>query len=226
MDALFANAPEIISKASQSPLGIFALMILVTGILAFVFFRAAPVAVRSSVFFLIFTGVVAFGVAIVRQLPAPGDTGPDARQPETATGETRRDVRPPQAAHANVDGQWKGHEAMSLQELRRFFQYVYLPPADLLFTLKRDGDAVRGKVTVLKNDSVYNSADLDYGILEGKLDGSKLSFQIKTEVRVNGTEVVRVDRFDGTVDGDRIHFWVQEDSGRPPLEFTASRVGP
>lgn len=64
MEKLFENAPEIISAAAKSPLGLFALMILVLAVLGFFFFRQASERTRVTIFLLMFIGVVAFGIAI------------------------------------------------------------------------------------------------------------------------------------------------------------------
>jgi hypothetical protein len=64
MEKFFENAPEIISAAAKSPLGLFALMILVLAVLGFFFFRQASERTRVVVFVLMFVGVAAFGIAI------------------------------------------------------------------------------------------------------------------------------------------------------------------
>ena len=56
--------PEIIKQASTSVLGIFALMILLLGCLAYVFFRRAPVKTRQLMFLTLFAGVTMYGIAI------------------------------------------------------------------------------------------------------------------------------------------------------------------
>jgi hypothetical protein len=58
------SIPEIIKQASSSPLGIFALMIVVVGLLAYVFFKRAPIRIRVAMFSSILLGVVLYGVAI------------------------------------------------------------------------------------------------------------------------------------------------------------------
>ena len=70
MEKLFENAPEIIREAAKSPLGLFALMILVLAILGFFFFREASERTRIAIFALMFTGVVSFGIAIFAVPPA------------------------------------------------------------------------------------------------------------------------------------------------------------
>jgi len=65
-DAAVRTVPDIIKQASASPLGIFALIILGVGVLAFYFFRTAPVNVRTLIFVMMFMGVVLYGFAITR----------------------------------------------------------------------------------------------------------------------------------------------------------------
>lgn len=69
MEKLFENAPKIIGEASKSPLGLFALMILVLAVLGFFFFRKALERTRIAIFMLMFTGVVSFGIAIFHAVP-------------------------------------------------------------------------------------------------------------------------------------------------------------
>src|ERR1700722_13467098 len=65
-DAAVRTVPDIIKQASASPLGIFALMILGVGVLAFYFFRTAPLSVRTLIFVMMFMGVVLYGFPITR----------------------------------------------------------------------------------------------------------------------------------------------------------------
>lgn len=75
---------EIIAEASKSPLGIFALMILVVSGLAVTYFRKAQLRVRVSIFILIFAGVVAYAISLSqmlddgpKQVEIPGDSDPN-----------------------------------------------------------------------------------------------------------------------------------------------------
>jgi len=67
--------PEVFKLVVQSTLGILAMMIMVLGALAALFFKRAPVGIQVMIFVLIFSGVVAFSVAVVRETP-PGAGGP------------------------------------------------------------------------------------------------------------------------------------------------------
>lgn len=58
--------PDIIKEASQSELGILALLIVAVGLLAYVFFRTSSDKVKLIAFLLIFAGAAAYGIAVVR----------------------------------------------------------------------------------------------------------------------------------------------------------------
>lgn len=59
------TVPDILKEASKSPLGIFALMVLLLGGLAYVFFRRANPRIKIIIFMVLFAGAVAYGVAVV-----------------------------------------------------------------------------------------------------------------------------------------------------------------
>lgn len=71
------SIPEIIKQASSSSLGIFALMIIVIGLLAYFFFVHAPVKIRFIIFSSILLGVALYGFAITRatQSTTPASDG-------------------------------------------------------------------------------------------------------------------------------------------------------
>ena len=200
LEQLIKSAPEIISKAAQSPLGILALMILVVGVLAVLFFQQAPVAVRVSIFVLILGSACAFGVAVVREIPPPP---------------------PPPPPPVDVSGEWDGQGPTGTDEVRKNFQYVYFPPGNMTFTFVADGNALRGTVRLRKR--FYRAFDSEYGLLDGKIEGRRVSFDVHAEFAVNDTPKMATERFSGDVDGSQIHFTVQEDTGYPPLQFTAVR---
>jgi len=58
--------PAIIEQASKSPLGIFALMIVLISALGYIFFKSAGPKVKVPIFLVMFAGVTAYGVAISR----------------------------------------------------------------------------------------------------------------------------------------------------------------
>lgn len=65
------SIPEIIKQASQSQLGILALLIIVLFGLAFYFFRKAPVRWRALIFLVFFLGVAGYAWAITRVATKP-----------------------------------------------------------------------------------------------------------------------------------------------------------
>ncbi len=70
MNELLKNAPAIIEAAAKSLLGTLALMVLLLGVLAFTYFRTASERARLSIYILLFSGVAAFGVAVIRATQA------------------------------------------------------------------------------------------------------------------------------------------------------------
>jgi len=76
MDALFENAPKIIEQAAKSPLGLFALMILVLAVLGYFFFKESSEITRLIIFIMMFSGVCIFGFAIFRAVPEKGPITP------------------------------------------------------------------------------------------------------------------------------------------------------
>ena len=70
---MWGSIPKIITAAAVSQLGIWALIIIVLGLIAFLFFRRAPVGYKVGVFVFMFIGFGLFGVATSRvELPPFG----------------------------------------------------------------------------------------------------------------------------------------------------------
>jgi hypothetical protein len=63
LNELFKALPDIIKNASQSRLGILALLAIIVGCLAWGFFREAPVKVRLATWSLILVGTISFFIA-------------------------------------------------------------------------------------------------------------------------------------------------------------------
>lgn len=66
-----------------------------------------------------------------------------------------------------------------------------------------------------------------HGIIDGKIDGSRLSFQTTSYSELNDRRYQEKHRYRGTISGDTIEFVLDTDSGYdapPPVEFTAHRV--
>lgn len=72
LEPVLKNIPDIIKEASQSQLGILALLIIVLFGLAIYFFRTAPMKLRAVIFLVFFAGVVAYGWEINRAASKPG----------------------------------------------------------------------------------------------------------------------------------------------------------
>ena len=66
LESVSKSVPEIIKQASQSQLGILALLIIVLFGLAIYFFRGAPIRWRALIFLVFFCGVVAYAWEINR----------------------------------------------------------------------------------------------------------------------------------------------------------------
>lgn len=60
------NISEIITAAAKSPLGIFALMIIILSMLAFYFFRNSSNKYKLTVFLSLFSGVFLFGYVVTK----------------------------------------------------------------------------------------------------------------------------------------------------------------
>lgn len=58
------NISEIIAEAAKSPLGIFALMIIILSLLAYYFFRNSSNKYKFTVFLFLFSGVFLFGYVV------------------------------------------------------------------------------------------------------------------------------------------------------------------
>jgi hypothetical protein len=71
LESVAKSIPEIIKQASQSQLGILALLIIVLFGLAFYFFRNAAVGWRVLIFLVFFGGVVAYAWEINRVAGRP-----------------------------------------------------------------------------------------------------------------------------------------------------------
>ena len=93
----------------------------------------------------------------------------------------------------------------------------------MTFHFLPDGDVLQGTLSMRKDDRFYISSDYDYGLLDGKIDGNRISFAVHSDFAVNDVPKVAVEHFSGRVEGNQIHFTVQEDTGYPPLQFTAVR---
>lgn len=67
MNDIFSNAPKIIEDAAKSQLGLFALMILITGVLGFYFFKKSSEVIKLTIFIPMLSGVFIFGYGIFQK---------------------------------------------------------------------------------------------------------------------------------------------------------------
>ena len=88
MNSLFENIPDIMKAASNNPLGVFALLIVIIAVISFFFFRKTSVRVRMAIFGLIFVGTVIFGISLFLNPYRKGDdqyasllTAPEQKYP-------------------------------------------------------------------------------------------------------------------------------------------------
>jgi hypothetical protein len=72
-------APDIIKAASASPLGILALLVLVLGFLAYVYFKSAPLSIRIGIFAALLLGASLYAVAITNAAQKKGADGPTSQ---------------------------------------------------------------------------------------------------------------------------------------------------
>jgi hypothetical protein len=74
LSEFFKALPDIIKNASQSPLGIIALLAIILGLLAWGFFREAPLRARLAIWLLILLGTTGFFVATVNASHSMSDS--------------------------------------------------------------------------------------------------------------------------------------------------------
>jgi tetratricopeptide (TPR) repeat protein len=96
---MWEHIPSIIEEAAKSPLGIWALVIIASGILGFAFFRRAPTAVKAGIFVFMFVGFGLFGLAASRVEPVPSKPGP--HKPEPSAGIKPSAEKPPKEKRAS-----------------------------------------------------------------------------------------------------------------------------
>ena len=98
----FENLAEIIKAASQSNLGIFALLAIALAVLAYFFFSGTSEKIKTAIFTMLFFGVFAFGVAIFGNNKSPDQdsiTIPE-RHSTSPQAPAAREALPTNGAHA------------------------------------------------------------------------------------------------------------------------------
>ena len=102
-----------------------------------------------------------------------------------------------------IDGSWQSEVA-----------YAWGPRATERFHFILDGETVNGTASFL---------GAPRGIQDGRLKDGRLTFRTRVDAGPGSPQFWNAYR--GRVDGDVIHFLLQDDRGSPPLQFTAARGG-
>jgi hypothetical protein len=113
-------------------------------------------------------------------------------------------------ASAKVDGAWQAT-----------VKYGWGDTYPEIFKFETDGHALTGTASYL------GAGRGDRGILDGKIDGNRITFMTKSYSTVNDKTYEEKHLYTGTLSGNAIGFSLQTDSGydsRVPEEFTATRV--
>ena len=101
-----------------------------------------------------------------------------------------------------IDGEWEARVA-----------YGWGVTATERFRLRVDGDTVAGTASFL---------GVPRGILDGRLDGDRIAF--RTPIAGGAESPAFSNGYRGRVQGNEIHFVLQDDRGSPPVEFIARRA--
>lgn len=143
-------------------------------------------------------GIGAWTYVSANASPAPSN-GP--RHESRTTGQS------PQPASVDLTGTWKAS-----------VKYSWGDTYAETFTFDVRGQELSGTAS-------YVTAP--HGIIDGRIDGNRLSFQTTSYSDLNEQRFQEKHRYRGTVSGDAIEFVLDTDSGYdapPPANFTAHRV--
>jgi hypothetical protein len=114
------------------------------------------------------------------------------------------------AAPAKVDGAWQAS-----------VKYSWGDTHAEIFKFDTEGHALTGTASYL------GAGRGDRGILDGKIDGNRITFTTKSFATLDDKTYEEKHFYSGTLSGNEIHFSLQTDSGydsRVPEKFTATRV--
>jgi hypothetical protein len=188
MEKLFENAPEIISAAAKSPLGLFALMILALAVLGFFFFRQASERTRVVVFVLMFVGVVAFGIAIfgASSLPSGESLVPnkDIEQlgdQKLAERQAQLELKLREMEEALERAKEKGQQSEPTQELPTQYANIggtWYGGGGVSYLIQQIGSAV----TIQEISSIYGVT----AVGQGTITGQDISFSYSTALGTRG----------------------------------------
>ncbi|MCI0694066.1 hypothetical protein L0337_18915 [candidate division KSB1 bacterium] len=193
MERLFENAPEIISAAAKSPLGLFALMILVLAVLGFFFFRQASERTRVTIFLLMFIGVVAFGIAIFSASSHPsGESLVPSKEIEQLSDQklAERQAQLEQKLREMEDAleraKEKGQQSESAQELPT--QYVNIAGTwyggGVSYLIQQIGSAL----TIQEISAIYGVT----AVGQGTINGHDISFSYNTALGTRGSALLKL----------------------------------
>jgi hypothetical protein len=113
-------------------------------------------------------------------------------------------------APAKVDGAWQAS-----------VKYSWGDTHAEIFKFDTEGHALTGTASYL------GAGRGDRGILDGKVDGNRITFTTKSFAMLDDKTYEEKHFYSGTLTGNEIHFSLQTDSGydsRVPEKFTATRV--
>jgi multisubunit Na+/H+ antiporter MnhG subunit len=82
------TVPEIIRAASASALGILALLIVILGVLAYVYFKSAPIKIRIGIFIALLFGASLYAFAIEKAAQSSGMTAIDGMVADAEKGDS------------------------------------------------------------------------------------------------------------------------------------------
>ena len=80
----------------------------------------------------------------------------------------------------------------------------------------------------VEGDKLFGTASFlgfKRGIEDGRIDGDKISFNVRFHEALEGMSTERTNRYTGVLSGGEIHFRMQDDKGSPPIEFIVSAPG-
>lgn len=208
MPELSAQLPAIIAEAAKSPLGIFALMIISLAILGFFFFKEATEKTRIGIFSLLFVGVAAFGLSLVRttSAAAPASDASASAAADTAAAAAAAEADAEAALVKSILGTWTA-------------DVVYFRPRSFRETFTFE--MLAGELRVTPTFTGSSRAPLQVRIREGAvlfdLPRQEIDRDVTTDV---------VSSYIGVIHADRIDFTLSHDNGDPTVKFAARRDEP
>ena len=104
---------------------------------------------------------------------------------------------------AAVSGVWRGEVT-----------YSWGPTHTERFLFQVEGDKLFGTASFL---------GFKRGIEDGRIDGDKISFNVRFHEAVEGMSTERTNRYAGSVSDNQIHFRMQDDRSKRPVEFVVRK---